>query len=231
MKSNNEIRLENLENLINEAGSQEKLADVSGVSRIYLNQIKKQRPDPTTGKTRNVGDAVARKLETGMGKPMGWLDQVHTLREPSVEYNASGYIQLPYLEIESSAGRGKHAVDHPPILQYLNVLEEWAFETFGKNAKDYIKLINNTGDSMAPTIQDGDILFVDTSKRYYEADGIYILNWQDRLLTKRLVAQQDGRLAIKSDNKIYDSEYVNESTANDLAICGLVKAWWTLKKY
>lgn len=126
MKSNNEIRLENLENLINEAGSQEKLADVSGVSRIYLNQIKKQRPDPTTGKTRNVGDSVARKLEAGMGKPVGWLDQVHTIREQSNQYHVNGYIQLPYLEIESSAGDGKYAIEHPPILQYLNVLEGWA---------------------------------------------------------------------------------------------------------
>jgi len=78
MKSNNEIRLENLHRLIKEAGTQEQLSEVSGVSRIYLNQIKKQRPDPSTGKTRNVGDALARKLEKGMGKPEGWMDKDHS---------------------------------------------------------------------------------------------------------------------------------------------------------
>ncbi|WP_169295682.1 S24 family peptidase [Advenella sp. EE-W14] len=232
MKLNNQIRLENLHRLINEAGTQEHLSDVSGVSRIYLNQIKQQRPDPTTGKTRNIGDSLARKLEKGMGKPVGWMDQDHSETVETISVTETeGYIRLDYLDIQSSAGHGKVADSYPPLIQNLNVLEDWALQSFGKNAVEKIKIINNSGDSMSPTIQDGDILFVDVSRRAFEAEGIYVLDWNGRLLTKRLVAQQDGRLAIISDNPSYQPEYINEKNIDSLVICGLVRGWWSFKRF
>lgn len=79
MKSIENIRLKNLLLLIEESGTQERLAERTRVSRIYLNQIKNQRPDPSTGKVRNIGSQLARKLESSMNKPIGWMDQVHDL--------------------------------------------------------------------------------------------------------------------------------------------------------
>jgi transcriptional regulator with XRE-family HTH domain len=78
MKDINTIRRENLLRLLKEAGTQERLAERCEVSHIYLNQIKNMRPDPTTGKIRNVGNQLARKLEKGMGKPQGWMDTDHS---------------------------------------------------------------------------------------------------------------------------------------------------------
>lgn len=80
----NVIRRENLLALIQEAGTQERLAERAEVSHIYLNQIKNMRPDPSTGKVRNVGNQLARKLEKGMDKPEGWMDTDHSNVSDSV---------------------------------------------------------------------------------------------------------------------------------------------------
>lgn len=80
MKDINAIRRENLLRLLEEAGTQERLAERCDVSHIYLNQIKNMRPDPATGKIRNVGNQLARKLEKGMNKPEGWMDTDHSIK-------------------------------------------------------------------------------------------------------------------------------------------------------
>ncbi len=228
MKSSNEIRLTNLEVLVKEAGTQEKLASAAGISRIYLNQLLKRSTASVSGKVRNIGNSTARKLETAMNKPFGWLDQDHADNEPIKD----GYIELTYYDIQSSAGPGKFApVDYTPILdRKIWVLEDWALENFGRGAVDKIRIIDNVGDSMSPTINNGDVLFVDITQREYIADGVYIINWNGRLLTKRLRALVDGRLAIISDNKEqYETEYVTAKDIDQLVICGFVKKWWTMK--
>lgn len=77
MKAVSEIRLENLEALVREAGTAEHLAERSELSPVYLSQIRSRTIDRKTGKPRNLGDKAARKLESGMGKPVGWMDAQH----------------------------------------------------------------------------------------------------------------------------------------------------------
>lgn len=77
MKSVSEIRLENLEQLVKEAGTAEALAERSGVSAVYISQIRSRAIDAKTGKPRNLGSVAARKIEHGMGKPAGWMDRDH----------------------------------------------------------------------------------------------------------------------------------------------------------
>lgn len=77
MKAASDIRLENLEMLVNETGTADALAERSGLSPVYLSQIRSRAIDRKTGKPRNLGSQAARKLETGTGKPEGWMDQQH----------------------------------------------------------------------------------------------------------------------------------------------------------
>lgn len=77
MKLASDFRRENLEALAKEAGSLEKLAAASGLSPVYLSQIRKLAPDLKTGRPRNLGNSAARKIEVGMGKAKGWMDSSH----------------------------------------------------------------------------------------------------------------------------------------------------------
>lgn len=76
MKTSAEIRIENLDRLVQETASKtlRELADRCDVSSAYLSQVRNKIPETKTGKPKNMGDSVARKLENGMGKPTGWMD-------------------------------------------------------------------------------------------------------------------------------------------------------------
>jgi len=74
MKTIAEIRLGNLERLIEEFGTAEAVAERSGTSPIYLSQIRNEAKDSKTGKPRQIGDPLARKLEAGCEKELGWMD-------------------------------------------------------------------------------------------------------------------------------------------------------------
>lgn len=72
-----EIRRRNLEALIRQAGSIATLAEEAESSAVYLSQIRHKAPDSKTGKPREMGKGMARRLERAMGKPEGWMDREH----------------------------------------------------------------------------------------------------------------------------------------------------------
>ena len=144
---------------------------------------------------------------------------------------SENYVRFERLNVYPSAGTGSELIDYPEVVQEIDVLESWARQTLGIVDPNRIKIISCKGDSMTPTIRPGDIVFVDTSIRAFMAEGIYVLAWQNNLLIKRLRALFDNRLAIQSDNKTdYETEYVPAEQADQLAICGKVVGWWTLRK-
>ncbi|TEA79814.1 hypothetical protein [Allopusillimonas ginsengisoli] len=81
MKSAADLRLENLELLIAEAGTAEALARLCDLSPEYLSQIRNRALDRKTGRPRNLGNQAARKLEQGTGKQLGWMDTSHADRQ------------------------------------------------------------------------------------------------------------------------------------------------------
>lgn len=70
------IRLENLRLLVALFGSPRNLADLSDTSEGYLKEILRGATLPS-GRSKSVGDDLARKLESGAGKHEGWLDVSH----------------------------------------------------------------------------------------------------------------------------------------------------------
>lgn len=77
MKTISQIRRENLELLIEGTISKtaRELSERCEVSAAYLSQIKGEHKETKTGKPKTMGDDIARRLEAGMGKPEGWMDQ------------------------------------------------------------------------------------------------------------------------------------------------------------
>lgn len=79
------------------------------------------------------------------------------------------------------------------------------FKAISQSAPDFIKIVKAVGDSMAPTINDGDFVFVDVSNQSMGSDGVYCLSSETGLSIKRLQNNFNGEIIIKSDNKDYDS--------------------------
>jgi hypothetical protein len=89
MKTIAEIRLDNLLLLIEEVGSAEALASKVNSSAVYISQLKNRAPDSKTKKPRQIGDPLARKMESACGKERGWMDHEHPLlthRQKRIEH-------------------------------------------------------------------------------------------------------------------------------------------------
>mgnify|MGYP001367363482 CR=1 FL=1 len=73
----NEIRYQNLLVLIAEQKTAKALAALCGVSESNLSQIKNRKIGTKGIKAKQVGDDLARQLESGTGKKIGWMDREH----------------------------------------------------------------------------------------------------------------------------------------------------------
>ncbi len=74
MRTIAEIRRTNLERLAEEAGSLDAVAERADTNAVYLTQIRTRYPDRRTGRPREMGSRLARRLEKAFGKPTGWMD-------------------------------------------------------------------------------------------------------------------------------------------------------------
>lgn len=111
MKSIQDIRRENFETLIQEAGSVAELARRSGYDKAaYLYQVRAQKVRPN-GKPLQIGKRMAAKLEAGMNKPAGWMDSDDPNRPNSntkvtrtVAATASGSLNTVTLALTGASG-------------------------------------------------------------------------------------------------------------------------------
>ncbi len=89
----------------------------------------------------------------------------------------------------------------------------------GEDNLKNIEAINVTGDSMEPTLNNGNIIFIDRTKNDTAKDGIYAFVNENGLFVKRIQKRIDGSLDIISDNKEYPMQIANK---NDITILGKV---------
>lgn len=114
---------------------------------------------------------------------------------------AIGLVPIPQLQIGASAGPGSLA-DDDGIAGSMGFGPEWLKQLNADPAK--LSLIRVDGDSMDPTLCDGDDIMVDHGAADLPLrDGIYVLRLDDVLLVKRLAVRPGGRLSIRSDNSQY----------------------------
>ena len=144
-----------------------------------------------------------------------------------------GYVRLQHLSPRPSMGAGCELVEPVHVVQHLDVLESWVLQKVGSTDYSRIKILTGCGQSMQPTIQDQDLVFVDTAQRFIDMPGIYVLDVCGRLLIKRALILSTGTLVLKSDNstEFPDEERIDLMTAGEsVNVAGRVKGWWTLKQ-
>ncbi len=87
---------------------------------------------------------------------------------------------------------------------------------------EHLALIECAGDSMEPTLLNGDELLVDTSPTNIRHGSIYILRVGGALMAKRIQPRLDGTVMILSDNPRYPPEVLTPSDATPLDVVGEV---------
>lgn len=114
-------------------------------------------------------------------------------------------VAVPRLDVEASAGPGAVPSGERP-LSHIGFQAKWLREVAAGGAAD-LSLITVRGDSMVPTIAEGDDILVDRSEQARRLrDGIYVLRREDTLLVKRIALGPSARrVTVRSDNDAYPS--------------------------
>ncbi len=137
---------------------------------------------------------------------INWLlyDQViDSIRDETEKYARIRY----FSDIYASAGGGAENYDEKS--QYINV-DEKIIEKLNLTGSDIknIEAINVIGESMEPTLKEGNVVFIDKSKKDIQKGGVFVLLTENGLFIKRVLYKIDGSCDIISDNPSYPTDNI-----------------------
>ena len=109
---------------------------------------------------------------------------------------------MPTYEVAAAAGDGI-VIDVEYETGRLAFRHDW-LRSVTTATPDDLAVITVHGDSMFPTLADGDTILVDLSQRAAGRDGIYIVRFGEFVLVKRLLIDPVRReVTISCDNENY----------------------------
>jgi phage repressor protein C with HTH and peptisase S24 domain len=185
----------NLERILKEKGE-----DFAGLSRLigknaaYIQQFIKR------GTPRKLDEDDRRKIARYLGVSEALLGGPAT-RSP--DDSSDEMVKVPRLDVGASAGHG--AINESEVaVSHIAFDPKWLRELC-KGGTNRLSFIRVQGDSMSPTLADGDDILVDGADGTDRLrDGIYILRRDDTLMVKRLAINPfAARATITSDNPAY----------------------------
>jgi len=133
---------------------------------------------------------------------INWLlyDQV----TDSITQETEKFARIRYFrDIYASAGGGADVYDDDNG-EYLGLDELVVEKLGGINEVNSIEAINITGDSMEPTLKDGNIVYINKKITDISKSGIFVVSTNDGLFIKR-VTHSDDKITLISDNKSYSN--------------------------
>jgi len=185
----------NLEDLIRTNGD-----DFASVSRMlgknpaYIQQFKRR------GSPRKLDEQDRRRLAEFYGvdeQLLGGPGRRYQSGNPST--STGPLVPIRKLQVGASAGAGTHAEDD--FAETIGFGPQW-LKRLGADPGQ-LSLVQVDGDSMDPTLCDGDDIMVDHgAARRHLRDGIYVLRMDDVLLVKRVAIAPSG--ACRSEVTIHN---------------------------
>ncbi|GAA3927924.1 helix-turn-helix transcriptional regulator [Litoribacillus peritrichatus] len=199
-------------------GNKKQFAELTGKSASHIYKICRGMSRPSM--------AYLQALYDEFKVDLNWL---LTGEESSAQkagtMSSKDLVFAPMFDVEASAGSG------------TLVQSEEAVENFGFNkswlsshlrvSSDDLAFVTVNGDSMLPTLEDGDMILVDMSQQQVNREGIYLIHTEDGLMTKRLKADKNA-LNVISDNPEYPSWTIDPQNAEQHRIAG--KVVWNGRK-
>lgn len=172
------------------------LSRLIGRNAAYIQQFIRR------GSPRKLDEDDRRTLARYFGVPESALGAPPP---PPAPIKVGGMIAVPQLAIGASAGPGALPGDERPRARLAFSKEQ--IRALGAHRPEALTLVQVEGDSMEPSLSNGDDILVDASQSLPPLrDGIYVLRMEDAIMVKRLALNPaTRRLAIKSDNPAYPS--------------------------
>lgn len=167
------------------------LSKFLGRNAAYMQQFLKR------GVPRRLQEDDRRKLAEFFGVDESELGGL----PPEMRGASAAVTMVPRLRLGASAGGGALDPAERATGQF-GFDPRWLRKLSPNPAK--LSIIQVAGDSMEPTLADGDDIMVDEADGAAQLrDGIYVIRYDDALLVKRLATGPAGALTVVSDNAAY----------------------------
>ena len=128
------------------------------------------------------------------------------------------FFQVRYFsDVRASAGGGAYGFDEEEC-EILSIDERLMTNMLGIGSTE-LEAIHVDGESMEPTLQDGNIVFIDRTQTNINKEGIYVASTPSGLFIKRIRQRVDGMIELISDNTLYTPEVLHPE---ELSIVGKV---------
>ena len=194
-----EIRFENLERLVVEAGSAVRLARRAGMSESYLSRIRRRNPP-------RVSVRLAAKLEEAMDKPNGWMDVDNAAHKQSA-------LTLPVVSWSQAVFCSRAAKDvQGALVQVASLCHlDSGPQTFVLQVMD---------STMAPVFVIGELVFVDPSVEPSNGKYIVVRPEGAREAVLRQYVVEKGRSYLKTLEAVSGPSLAELCTGDET--CGVV---------
>lgn len=189
-------------------GARAKLLELADGRGVSLSQLSRMIGRNSSYLQQFVRKGSPRKLEEGDRRTLARFFDVDEANLGAVEDNSyalpgkiplADWVDVPRLALGASAGSGAMAAGEETVGAF-RFSARWLRGQGLDPAM--LSAIAVEGDSMEPTLRDGDEILVDRSPRPLR-DGIHVVRLDDTLLVKRIDAARPGRIALVSDNPAY----------------------------
>lgn len=131
---------------------------------------------------------------------------------------AHRYEVIPRYSVLVSAGGG-HGEVHEEQIGEIAFEVGWMQRNLGRSGRGFSCVIVR-GDSMQPTLINGDEIIIDKHVVRVDVSGIYVIALRGDLLVKRVQRKLDGSLVVKGDNPAYEPETITEDRVEDFRVVG-----------
>ena len=163
------------------------------------------------------------ELSQAAGVTVDWIifgdDQRSKTVSTVTRFENDDVLLIPLLNVVGSAGFGKvnSGIEEIRQIPFSRTL----LRRFGVSPEN-AHFITGQGDSMLPTIKDGQPLLIDVGAKRVIDGGIYAITVGDDLLIKRIQRSIDGTLTLNSDNPAYRAEILSPADVDRVRLEGRV---------
>ncbi len=202
--------IEELTGILKKKISYTDIAKAMNVTRQYANQIKDK--ELTCEQLNRINDFFGTNLATAKYNALNTKDD-----EDCISIPVRG-------EVSASMGYGVTVYNESQTATY-SISKQLARDLGGNTC--HLEMIFAQGDSMMPTIEGGDSLLVDHSRKEIYDGKIYCVRIENQLYAKRLQKIPPNTVVVVSDNAKYRSFEIDLSKCSDydFEVIGEIR-WW-----
>jgi phage repressor protein C with HTH and peptisase S24 domain len=131
----------------------------------------------------------------------------------------SDLVFAPMFDVQASAGMGSEVIAED-VEDYFAFNKSFLSRQLNVSGEELV-FVTISGDSMLPTLHDGDRVLVDMSQKTVSHEGLYLLQSENGLMAKRLSDYQ-GSLRVVSDNPEFESRTIEASARDANPIAGKI---------